>query len=750
MNINFLMPAFLLFQTSLATAAVVSLPQDFPKASKSSLYDLSAEGSAKKLKGLEQLKYFEIRKKSEECNRVAPALFAKNKSLRGWIGLSWLRCNGSRFSEAALDRVAQNEDLFDHGPWRQSLWSLWAEQSLSAIETQVKKKNEIPEKRIRAALQFSERLAKEDRAQLFRYLGEAAQQKKSYGQALFYFQESASLRESSAVSEKIRFLKKALDLPVDGKADKTASAEEKILLPEQQLEERMNNSEKAGEYIAAIKDAMEILNYYPGSRVSKRLKDKPLEIYNLLSDHKKDGDPAVTDKALDVMGEGDPGRLVEWAQSLHRRADYAGALVLSERALNKLSNSTQATSLLWIAGRSAHFLGQYEKAMKFFDELALRHRGTDEASEALFRMGLIQYRLHNDSMAVVLFEKTLATKKDRYDSSSRYWMYRSLAREQSTRATQVRQDLIDLYPFSYYGIRLRAEMNNNKVSWPEVTKQDSAKAETAKNNLVVWLEGAQNDSWKRFSELVKNGWLVEAQVEFQDFPKPEAPVLQALVGQKLAEVGLSSIAIRWLNEAMEQDKNLRSKDFLSAGFPDRFKDIYVKEAARNDLSARLSMSLTRQESAFNPRAVSSSNAMGLMQLIPPTAREVAQKLGLKKIELPEDLFRPEVNVAMGSFYIADMIRQFKSVVPFALAAYNAGPSRLNLWIAARPEISSQLEKISSAPEDEIWFDELPWSETSFYVKAILRNTLLYRLIQDGDYDLSPVVWSDLVSKKALE
>ena len=139
--------------------------------------------------------------------------------------------------------------------------------------------------------------------------------------------------------------------------------------------------------------------------------------------------------------------------------------------------------------------------------------------------------------------------------------------------------------------------------------------------------------------------------------------------------------------------------------------------------------------------------MGLMQMIPPTADEIARKLKMK-VQIPEDMYRPEVNVPMGTFYVSEMLRQFSQNVPMALAAYNAGPVRLKSWLELRPEIAALREKHSSEPIDELWFDELPWTETSFYVKAILRNILIYQLIDKGPVTLKPVFWSDLSAKSA--
>lgn len=727
MKRNFLFLVLMLLAASSAPALTVDLLKEFPS-------------QAKKSDGLAQLKKAESKRSTAECNKLAPSLMTKNKSLRGWIALSWLRCDPQ--SVVALDRIQASPELFERGPWRQSLWNLWVTENTDLIAEQLKKNPAAAVKRAETMLHFSETLSKDSRSNLIRILGDSALQKKNYKQALFYYEESVDLKDSPQAQDKIRFLKKALNLPLP--EEKPVAAAPDDFFPEEKLEKQFQVLARSGDTFGALKEAVDLLNSYPGSRAARRIKDRPLEIYNSLFDRRTSQPEGTLDKALEILGEADESRLVEWASTIHRRADYAGSLFLAEKALKKDGNSLQSTSLLWIAGRSAQFLGEYERALRHFDELAMKNRGTDEAAEALFRMGLIQYRMRNDSTAVVLFEKLLSEKKERYDLNVRYWFVRSLQRMKSDRAEAQRKELLDLYPFSYYGIRLRAEMQQGKVIWPE-----SAEKEVVGTNTSVWLEGTQVEAWKRFTELARSGWNEEAQIELADIPRPKNPVLQTKLAERLGKLGMATTALRWANDAMEQDPTLRKKSVMALGFPGNWKDLFVKEGARNRVQARLLMSLTRQESAFNPRAVSTSNAAGLMQLIPPTAREVAQKLGYKNLEIPEDLFRPETNIPMGSFYINDMLKQYSDSVPFALAAYNAGPARMNLWIKSRPEIQDLVTRASSEPADEIWFDELPWNETSFYVKAILRNTLLYRLLEEGNYDLGPVVWADLVDKKTL-
>ena len=139
--------------------------------------------------------------------------------------------------------------------------------------------------------------------------------------------------------------------------------------------------------------------------------------------------------------------------------------------------------------------------------------------------------------------------------------------------------------------------------------------------------------------------------------------------------------------------------------------------------------------------MSPSNAYGLMQMIPPTAREIAGDLKLGKLILPDDMFQPQRNIVMGTYYLARLINRYQGNIPLGLASYNAGPARIDRWLRARPTLKNVITTKSSDPDDEIWFDEIPYGETNYYVKAILRNILLYRVLDQGRVEVGPAIWS---------
>lgn len=138
----------------------------------------------------------------------------------------------------------------------------------------------------------------------------------------------------------------------------------------------------------------------------------------------------------------------------------------------------------------------------------------------------------------------------------------------------------------------------------------------------------------------------------------------------------------------------------------------------------LVLALSRQESEFNPRAVSSANARGLMQLLPSTARRQAALEGLpfRTSWLTDD---PAYNITLGSAHLEDLLRQFRGSYILTIASYNAGASRARQWIG---DYGDPRRPIVDAVD---WVETIPFSETRNYVQRVLENLQVYRYRLSG-------------------
>jgi soluble lytic murein transglycosylase len=123
----------------------------------------------------------------------------------------------------------------------------------------------------------------------------------------------------------------------------------------------------------------------------------------------------------------------------------------------------------------------------------------------------------------------------------------------------------------------------------------------------------------------------------------------------------------------------------------------------------------REESAFDPQAVSHADAHGLMQLIVPTAKLYAAPLGLPSDSM--SLKRPAVNIALGSRALAKLGESFAENPWLAIPAYNAGPGRPRRWLRDHPHA-----------DFDVWVELIPYSETRRYTKRVLSSRAAYALL----------------------
>ena len=139
------------------------------------------------------------------------------------------------------------------------------------------------------------------------------------------------------------------------------------------------------------------------------------------------------------------------------------------------------------------------------------------------------------------------------------------------------------------------------------------------------------------------------------------------------------------------------------------------------LDPYLVASLIRQESEFNPSAVSDANAYGLMQLLPSVAKSMAKELKIRHWKQSE-ITNPQMNLRLGIHYFRQLVNKYNGQVEYALAAYNAGDSRVDDWRS-----SGQYRDIYE------FVETIPFTQTREYVQAIQRNAIVYaQLYKTGE------------------
>jgi soluble lytic murein transglycosylase len=190
------------------------------------------------------------------------------------------------------------------------------------------------------------------------------------------------------------------------------------------------------------------------------------------------------------------------------------------------------------------------------------------------------------------------------------------------------------------------------------------------------------------------------------------------LAEAVNERGYTSAGIRVAIKMQEGGEPVSAR-LLRILYPLPYRGIIDGEARRNDLQPALVAAMIRQESWFNHKATSGPGARGLMQVMPETGRGLATGAGLRQWNA-ELLYNPEINVALGTRFLADQMRAYRGSLPSVFSAYNAGPARVTRW-----------RQLPEYRDEELFTERIPFQETRDYVKILTRNTAIYRGLYGG-------------------
>ncbi len=224
------------------------------------------------------------------------------------------------------------------------------------------------------------------------------------------------------------------------------------------------------------------------------------------------------------------------------------------------------------------------------------------------------------------------------------------------------------------------------------------------------------DDWAEF-EL-----RVAAQTEGQ--PQVMALELATLASRRGATDQAIGFIKRYVNGYLMLPLDSAPVDFWKLAFPLPYRADLERFSKENGVDPFLVAALIRQESVFNPKAVSPANARGLTQILPSTGRELSRRLKVKSYSTAR-LFQPTVSLQFGSFYFKMLADSVGGRFEAALAAYNAGLSRARAW-------SSWAEFREPAE----FVETVPFSETRTYIETVLRNADVYRRLYGGSASTS--------------
>lgn len=211
---------------------------------------------------------------------------------------------------------------------------------------------------------------------------------------------------------------------------------------------------------------------------------------------------------------------------------------------------------------------------------------------------------------------------------------------------------------------------------------------------------------RRAKELLDLGRIVQARREW-------FYAIQHLEPAELLAAGTLAEQWGWYRKGIQAMIRARHWDDLQLRFPMAYEEEINTASLTTNIEPTFLYAIARQESAFAADAKSPSGAMGLMQLMPATAKRTAQEIGMTYRYW--DLINPSQNIQLGSSYLNGLLAQFNGNRVLAAAAYNAGPYRVKQW----------LENGDKQLPYDIWIETIPYRETRGYVQNVLSFSVIY-------------------------
>lgn len=298
-----------------------------------------------------------------------------------------------------------------------------------------------------------------------------------------------------------------------------------------------------------------------------------------------------------------------------------------------------------------------------------------------------------------------------------YWAGRAAAKTGDSKSSKEWFEEASSFPTTFYGQLATLALSKNPSldipdSPPITTEAKSAfNSSDVTQAIKLAIADKQIDLATRLIALI---------IENSD---DEAEIAQlAELGANAGQVHLSVHAAK---KALQQNVVM-----IKAGYPT------PKTPSEKPIERALTLAITRQESEFDPRAKSPTGALGMMQLMPGTAKETARKHGMAFSK--DRLAEPAYNMTLGSYYLGRLIGSYDGSYILAIAAYNGGPGNVRNWTHNFGTPDNNLENAIN------WIEKIPYRETRNYVQRVLENLQVFRHILSEDSSPKLKLGDDLV------
>ena len=430
-----------------------------------------------------------------------------------------------------------------------------------------------------------------------------------------------------------------------------------------------------------------------------------------------------TFRALAKEGATESSEASVWLARVYLRQGQGDKLLdLAHTAAGSLLSPEQKGQITLFAGVWLEDQGRFDDAIARYRQVAKVGEPASQRAEGQWRVGWGYYRMGRYREAYDQLRALVEQHDGEFEPQALYWMARAAELNQQPQAHDVYVQLCRRFIYTYY---CQLARERTKIPLPDSVASEPGSASAPVNGsepangaavgvVTTRAEIEEQAAYRRALELKTLGLDSDAARE-----------VAGLIDRYSREPGLLLVLSTMLNEAGAYHHGLRlarakfrdqlertggsvSPALWSVAYPMGLLPTIMGQGAKG-VDPYLVAAIIREESQYDWRAVSRVGAIGLMQVMPGTANNVAQRLGLPAVGR-EDLFDQETNIRIGVHYVEQLLEQFSGNVAYTIASYNAGPIAVGSWIALHRGRS----------QDE-FVELIPYQETRQYVKRVLRS-----------------------------
>lgn len=429
-------------------------------------------------------------------------------------------------------------------------------------------------------------------------------------------------------------------------------------------------------------------------------------------------------QSTQATGEVNAIRLYNIGEIARSQDNDAAFLDNLNRMRQEAPTSGWFSTALLSAGNMYLLRRDFDKAIDNYRELSTRFPNDGRASYAHWKAAWLDYRQGRSQQAKDEFTEQIAKWPNTNEvPAALYWRARIAEDEKdSATAAAYYSKLADRFRNYYYGYLARERLS--KLG--DLSNVGTDSVLDGIPHVKPFPDEAQETDPPAGDLHVEKSRLLE-NAGMSDFAVKELQAADGGSGANWASLQIARVysdsgkyhrALQMLKRAVPSyysvELSALPRPYWEHLFPRPYWTDLRTYSHENGLDPGLVASLIRQESEFNPGAISHANAWGLMQLLPSVGKGEAKELKIRYF-VQEQLLSPNVNLRLGTRYLKEMIERYNGQVEYALAAYNAGTNRVDDWMSNG--------KFRDVPE---FVESIPFTETREYVQAIMRNAQVYR------------------------